>query len=146
MWSLRRILLYYIPTIHLNDVPLPPETPIWTVKKSEFLLPHVENSFRMAVKKGVNIALGSDAGVMPHGDARLEFYAMVKRGMPELQALQSATINAADLLGVNDRGQLKLGMLADIIAVKGNPLENIRVMEDVTFVMKGGVVVKSIKE
>ncbi len=137
---------YYIPTIYLNDVPLPPETPAWTVKKSEFLKPHVENSFRMAVEKGVNIAFGSDAGVMPHRDARLEFHAMVKRGMSELQALQSSTINAADLLGVNDRGQLKVGMLADIIAVAGNPLNNIRLMENVVFVMKGGEVVKSNNE
>ena len=131
---------YYVPTIYLNDVPLPPETPEWTVKKSEFLAPYVERSFRMAVDEGVNIALGSDAGVMPHADARLEFYAMVRRGMSALQALQSATINAADLLGVEDRGQLKPGMLADIVAVEGNPLEDIRVVEDVSFVMKAGKV------
>jgi len=144
--EMKRRGTYYVPTIYLNDVPLPPETPAWTVKKSEFLVPHVENSFRMAVEKGVNIALGSDAGVMPHRDARLEFHAMVKRGMSELQALQSSTIDAADLLGVNDRGQIKVGMLADIIAVKGNPLNNIRLIEDVVFVMKGGEVVKSINE
>ncbi|MFT5655682.1 MAG: imidazolonepropionase-like amidohydrolase [Arenicella sp.] len=137
---------YYVPTIHLNDVPLPPQTPTWTVKKNEFLKPHVENSFSMALEKGVNIALGSDAGVMPHADARFEFHAMVKRGMPELQALQSATVNAADLLGVSDRGQLKQGMLADIIAVKGNPLKNIRLMENVSFVMKGGEVIKAIQD
>lgn len=141
--EMKRRGTYYVPTIHLNDIPLPPETPEWTVKKSEFLAPHVENSFRMAMEQGVNIALGSDAGVMAHRDARLEFYAMVKRGMPELQALQSSTIDAAKLLGVDDRGQLKAGMLADIIAVSGNPLEDIRLMEDVAFVMKGGEVVKS---
>ncbi|MFT5571949.1 MAG: imidazolonepropionase-like amidohydrolase [Cryomorphaceae bacterium] len=135
---------YYVPTIHLNSVPLPPETPAWTVKKNEFLKPFVENSFRLAVENGVNIALGSDAGVMPHADARFEFHAMVSRGMSEVQALQTATINAADLLGVNDRGQIKIGMLADIIAVAGNPLENIRLMENVAFVMKGGEVVKSL--
>ena len=131
----------YLP-IYINDLPLPPETPVWTVNKSNFLKPHVENSFRMAVESGVNIALGRDAGIMPHGDARFEFYAMVKRGMSELHALQSSTINAANLLGVNDRGQLKEGMLVDIIAVKGNPLQNIRLMENVTFVMKGGEVIK----
>ena len=141
--EMKRRGTYYIPTIYLNDVPLPPETPAWTVKKSEYLKPYVENSFRMAVKKGVNIALGSDAGVMPHAEARFEFHAMVKRGMTELHALQSSTINAAALLGVNDRGQIKVGMLADIIAVRGNPLEDIRLMENVDFVMKGGKVVKS---
>lgn len=144
--EMKRRGTYYVPTIQLNDVPLPPETPAWTVNKSEFLKPHVENSFRMAVEKGVNIALGTDAGVMPHADARLEFYAMVKRGMSPLQALQSSTIHAADLLGVNDRGQLEVGMLADIIAVDGNPLENIRVMESVAFVMKDGAVVKAVTQ
>jgi len=134
---------FYIPTIHLNDVPVPPETPSWTMEKNEYLKPFVEKSFKMAVKQGVNIALGSDAGVMPHADARFEFYAMVKRGMSELHAIQSATINSAELLGVNDRGQIKPGLLADIIAVKGNPLENIRVVENAQFVMKGGEVIKS---
>jgi imidazolonepropionase-like amidohydrolase len=142
--EMKRRGTYYVPTIHLNSVPLPPETPIWTVKKNEFLKPFVENSFRMAVENGINIALGSDAGVMPHADARLEFHAMVDRGMSEAQALQTATINAADLLGVDDRGQIKVGMLADIIAVTGNPLDNIRLMEDVSFVMKGGQVIKSL--
>jgi imidazolonepropionase-like amidohydrolase len=134
---------YYVPTIFLVDIPLPPETPQWTVDKSNFLSPYIEESFRMAIKSGVNIALGSDAGVMAHADARKEFYAMVKRGMNELHALQSATINAADLLGVTDRGQLNPGMLADIVAVDGNPLEDIRVVEKVRFVMKGGDVYKT---
>ncbi|MDX1570878.1 MAG: amidohydrolase family protein [Xanthomonadales bacterium] len=134
---------YYVPTIHLNDLPLPPDTPQWTVEKNEFLKPHVENSFRLALDEGINIALGSDAGVMPHRDARLEFHAMVRRGMTPLQALRSATINAADLLGVDDRGQLNPGMLADIVAVDGNPLEDIRTVEEVRFVMKGGDVILS---
>ena len=134
---------YYVPTIYLNEIPLPLDTPAWTVEKNEFLKPHVENSFRLALEAGVNIALGSDAGVMPHRDARLEFYAMVRRGMTPLHALRSATIDAADLLGVDDRGQLKPGMLADIVAVDGNPLEDIRTVEQVRFVMKGGVVYRS---
>jgi len=133
---------YYVPTIHLNDVPLPPDTPAWTVAKSEFLAPHVENSFRLALDAGINIALGSDAGVMPHADARLEFHAMVRRGMTPLHALRSATINAADLLGVDDRGRIEAGLLADLVAVDGNPLEDIRRVENVSFVMKGGVVVR----
>ncbi|WP_141096153.1 amidohydrolase family protein [Lacimicrobium sp. SS2-24] len=136
---------YYVPTIHLNDLPLPPETPSWTVKKNEFLKPHVENSFRLALKHNLNIALGSDAGVMEHKDARLEFYAMVKRGMSPLHAIQSATINAADLLGVSDRGQIKAGMLADIVAVSGNPLEDIRTLEEVNVVIKGGVIINADK-
>lgn len=133
---------YYVPTIHLSDVPLPPDTPEWTVKKSEFLAPYVENSFEMAVERGVNIALGTDAGVFKHDEAGKEFYAMVRRGMTPTHALQSATINAAELLGVSDRGELKPGLLADIIAVDGNPLDDITEMERVTFVMKGGNVIK----
>jgi imidazolonepropionase-like amidohydrolase len=132
---------YFIPTIYINNMPLPPETPEWTVKKNDFLKPFIEKSFTMAVDNNVNIALGSDAGIMPHEDARFEFEAMVGRGMSERQALQSATIHAADLLGVTDRGQIKVGMLADIIAVNGNPLTNIRLMEQVSFVMKGGEVI-----
>ncbi len=134
---------YLVPDMLLNDIPLPPETPISTVKKFAFLKPHIENSFKLAIKHKVKIAFGTDAGVMAHKDARLEFHARVRRGMTPLHVLQTATINAADLLGVDDRGQLKTGMLADVIAVNGNPLENIREMENVVFVMKGGEIFKS---
>ncbi len=134
---------YLVPNMYINSIPLPPETPISTVKKSEFLKPYVEESFKLALKHKLKIAFGTDAGVMAHRDARLEFYAQVSRGMTPLHVLQTATINAADLLGVNDRGQLKEGMLADIIAVNGNPLDNIREMENVVFVMKGGAIFKA---
>ncbi len=139
--EMKRRGTYLVPTIHLNDVPLPPETPAWTVAKNEFLKPHVNASFDMAVKQGVNIALGSDAGVMDHTDARLEFYAMVKRGMTPAHALRTATINAADLIGIDDRGELKEGLRADIIAVAENPLDDIRAMERVSFVMQAGRVI-----
>ena len=140
--EMRKRGTYYVPTIYLNDIPLPPDTPEWTVKKSEFLAPYVEKSFEMAVARGVNIALGTDVGVFRHDEAGKEFGAMVRRGMTPAHALRTATVNAADLLGVADRGQLKPGMLADIIAVDGNPLEDISEMERVTFVMKGGDVIK----
>jgi len=134
---------FYVPTIHLNDVPLPPETPKWTVEKNEFLKPYVERSFKLALESNINIALGSDAGVMPHRDARLEFHAMVKRGMSPLHALRAATIHAAELIGMQGKlGQIKVGMLADIIAVRENPLEKIETVEEVIFVMKEGVVYK----
>lgn len=131
---------FYVPTIHLNDLPLPPETPQWTVEKSRFLEPYIERSFKLALESGINIALGSDAGVMPHRDARFEFNAMVSRGMTPLHALQASTIHAAELLGVDDRGRIAPGLLADLVAVDGNPLQDIRTVENVRFVMKGGVV------
>ncbi|GHF19577.1 amidohydrolase [Kordiimonas sediminis] len=134
---------YLVPTVYLDDIPLPPNTPQWTVDKNNYLTPLHEASFRLAVKEGVNIALGTDSGVMRHSEVGREFYAMVKRGMTEVDALKSATINAADLLGVSDRGQLKPGLRADIIAVADNPLEEIRTLERVTFVMKGGKIIKA---
>ena len=71
-----------------------------------------------------------------------EFAALVQNGIPALHAIQMSTINAADLLGVTDRGEIAPGKLADIIAVDGNPLENIELMEDISFVMKGGKIYK----
>lgn len=133
---------YYVPTLYLADIPLPENTPEDTVNKSNFLKPYIEKSFRMAVDSGVNIAFGTDSGVLRHNEVGKEFYAMVSRGMTPVHALQTATINAADLLGVSDRAELKAGKLADIIAVEGNPLTDIRVMERVTFVMKDGKIVK----
>ena len=134
---------YYVPTLYLADIPLPENTPQDTIDKSNFLEPFIEKSFRMAVDSGVNIALGTDSGVLRHNEVGKEFHAMVRRGMTPLHALQTATINAADLLGVTDRAELKAGKLADIIAVEGNPLTDIRVMERVTFVMKDGDVVRN---
>jgi len=133
---------YYVPTIYLADIPLPENTPQDTIDKSNYLAPFIEESFRMAIKASINIALGTDSGVMRHDEVGKEFYAMVRRGMSPLHALQTATINAADLLGVTDRAELKTGKLADIVAVEGNPLVDIRAMERVTFVMKDGVVEK----
>ena len=99
-------------------------------------------SFRAAHAAGVKIAFGTDAGVFPHGNNAREFAAMVRHGMKPIDAIRSATLHAAALLGVTDRGSLKEGRLADIIAVKGNPLEDITTLERVTFVMKGGAVFK----
>lgn len=134
---------YYVPTLYLADIPLPENTPQDTIDKSNFLAPFVEKSFRMAVDSGVKIALGTDSGVLRHDETGKEFHAMVSRGMTPLHALQTATINAAELLGVSDRAELKAGKLADIIAVEGNPLIDITVMERVTFVMKDGEIVKN---
>jgi imidazolonepropionase-like amidohydrolase len=90
----------------------------------------------------VNIAFGTDAAVFPHGDNAKEFAVYVKLGMSPIDAIRTATVNAVDLLGVEDRGIITEGRLADIIAVKGNPLDDITVLEDVQFVMHGGRIVK----
>lgn len=93
-------------------------------------------------KGGVRIAFGTDAGVYPHGRNAEQFQLMVDAGMAPIDAIRSATIVAADLLGAKSGvGEIAIGKYADIIAVRGNPLENVRVFEDVDFVMKGGVVV-----
>ena len=99
-------------------------------------------SFRDALAAGVKIAFGTDAGVYPHGLNAREFAVLVKSGMKPLDAIRTATVNAADLLGVDDRGTIEAGKLADIIGVRGNPLEDVTTLERVTFVMKGGVVVR----
>lgn len=100
-------------------------------------------SFSAAVKAGVNMVFATDAGVYPHGDNGKQFARMVRFGMTPLQAIQSATINSAKLLGWEDRvGQIAPGFYADIIAVDGDPLTDIAELEDVNFVMKGGVIYK----
>ena len=88
------------------------------------------------------MAIGTDSAVYPHGDNAREFGVLVKRGMAPIDALRAATIHAADLLGVEDRGIIEAGKLADIVAVPGNPLEDVTVTEQVSFVMLGGQIFK----
>jgi imidazolonepropionase-like amidohydrolase len=100
-------------------------------------------SFRRAVQAGVKLAFGTDAGVYPHGWNGRQFAKMVQWGMTPMQAIQSATASAADLLGWSDRvGSVQTGRYADLVAVDGDPLRDITELERVTFVMKGGVVYK----
>ncbi|GAB5487403.1 MAG: amidohydrolase family protein [Parasphingorhabdus sp.] len=101
-------------------------------------------SFRRAHKAGVKMVMGTDAGVYPHGDNMKQLSRMVRFGMTPAEALRAATLNAADALGQKGKfGKIATGMAADIIAVSGNPLEDITIMESVPFVMKDGVVYKS---
>ncbi len=101
-------------------------------------------NFQKAATAGVKIAYGTDAGVYPHGWNGKQFYYMVKFGLKPMQAIQSATINAADLLYWKDKiGSITKGKLADIIAVEGNPLDDITILENVKFVMKDGNVYKN---
>ncbi len=101
------------------------------------------DNFRKAVRAGVKMVFGSDAGVMPHGTVGRQFKTMVEYGMTPLQAIQAATRNAAQALGrEKDVGAIAVGRYADMIAVDGDPLRDVRVLEKVAVVMKGGVVVK----
>jgi imidazolonepropionase-like amidohydrolase len=100
-------------------------------------------SFRRAVRAGVKLAFGTDAGVYPHGWNGKQFAKMVEWGMTPMQAIQSATTSGADLLGWSDRvGSIQAGRYADLVAVDGDPLRDITELERVKFVMKGGVVYK----
>jgi imidazolonepropionase-like amidohydrolase len=103
-----------------------------------------EVSFRKALAAGVKIAFGTDAGPFPHGTQAIEFEYMTKFGMSPLAAIQSATINAAELIGWSDRvGAIEPGKFADLVAVELNPLDDITQLEHVHFVMKGGQVVRN---
>ncbi|HEY6249158.1 MAG TPA: amidohydrolase family protein [Candidatus Angelobacter sp.] len=100
-------------------------------------------NFQKAVQAGAKMAFGTDAGVYPHGDNAKQFFYMVKFGMTPAQAIRAATSNAADLIGRSkDVGSIEAGKYADIIAVSADPLQDVRALETVGFVMKGGVVYK----
>jgi len=105
--------------------------------------PHIQNTFARAYKAGVKIAFGTDSGVSPHGQNAREFEYMVEAGMPPLEAIRAATLNAATVMGWEDRvGTVEAGKLADVIAVAGDPRQDISAMSRVTFVMKDGAVVR----
>jgi imidazolonepropionase-like amidohydrolase len=133
---------YLVPTAYLlTAMPLdllPP--PI--AAKAKQIIPLAQESHRQAIKAGVKIAFGTDAAVYPHGVNAREFAVYVGYGMTPIEAIRTATSGAADLLGVGDRGTIAPGQLADLVAVPGDPLKDIKVMERVSFVMKGGVVVR----
>jgi imidazolonepropionase-like amidohydrolase len=133
---------YLVPTAYLVGRINLDVLPALVRSKAETILPLAQASTRRAINEGVPIAFGTDAGVFPHGENAGEFESYVGYGMTPARALQTATLFAADLLDTPDRGILAEGMLADIIAVPGNPVEDIAVTKDVRFVMVGGRVVK----
>ncbi|MEM9022337.1 MAG: amidohydrolase family protein [Bacteroidota bacterium] len=139
---------YLVPTITAgwsvaDSAKVPDYYPEVVRPKALEIGPKIQESFGRAYRKGVKIAFGTDAGVFQHGKNGLEFVYMAEMGMPALECLQAATLEAAKLLGVDDQlGTLEPGKLADVVAVKINPTENIRAMLDVGFVMKAGTVYK----
>jgi len=139
---------YFVPTISAGryvaeKAKVPGFFPEMVRVKAAAIGPLIQQTFARAYKAGVKIAFGTDAGVGMHGDNWQEFVFMTEAGMPAMTALQSATIESARLLGVSDSlGSLKVGKIADIVAVPGNPLQDIQLMGKVSFVMKAGVIYK----
>lgn len=133
---------WLVPTQYLADVIPLDALPAPIRAKAEHVLPIMKASFRRAVREGVRIAFGTDAGVYPHGENAREFAAYVAAGMSPLDALRSATTAAAELLGRGDRGRIAPGLLADLVAVPGDPLRDITVTERPVFVMVGGRIVR----
>ena len=112
-------------------------------EKALFIAPRASESFKKAVRAGVKIALGTDAGVFTHGTNGHEFTLMVEAGLDPMKAIVAGTSAAAELLGLSHEiGAIKPGYTADIVAVKGDPLADIKLLERVDFVMKDGAVVK----
>jgi imidazolonepropionase-like amidohydrolase len=112
--------------------------------KAQAVIPAARKNIAHAFASGVKVAFGTDAAVYPHGMNAHEFAVMVKLGLTPLQAIQSATINAADLLGWSGKvGTLAPGAWADLVAVDGDPIKDVTTLESVKFVMKGGEVVRN---
>jgi len=134
---------YLVPTLYAQHPdgkgqPLPPSIKA----KGAAMTAASDVMFPKALRSGVKIAYGTDAGVFPHGLNARDFALMTGFGMKPIDAIRSATTAAADLLGVADRGAIAPGLLADIIAVRGNPLDDVKTLENVVFVMKDGAIAK----
>jgi imidazolonepropionase-like amidohydrolase len=134
---------FVTPNMHLIDALDVSTLPPLLADKQRYLAPLAVESFKRALNSGLKIAFGTDAGVFPHGDNAKEFTARVRHGDTPLHAIRSATIVNAELFDTPDRGRIEVGLLADIVAVAGNPLEDVKLLEDVRFVMKGGVVFRT---
>ena len=139
---------YYVPTITAGrfvgeQAKVPGYYHPLVVPKALEIGPQIQETFKKAYKRGVKIAFGTDAGVFPHGENAKEFGYMAEAGMSPMEAIKSATIVNAGILGISDKtGTIEVGKLADIVASDENPLSNIKTLEKVTFVMKEGVVYK----
>ena len=139
---------YFVPTITAGkavaeNAKIEGFYPEIIVPKALEIGPKIQSTFAKAYKRGVPIAFGTDAGVFPHGLNAKEFGYMVEVGMPEMEAIQSATITNAKVLGLaNQLGQIKTDYIADIVATDSNPVDDISAMERIDFVMKAGKIYK----
>ena len=139
---------YFVPTITAGkavaeNAKIEGFYPEIIVPKALEIGPKIQSTFAKAYKRGVPIAFGTDAGVFPHGLNAKEFGYMVEVGMPEMEAIQSATITNAKVLGLaNQLGQIKTDYIADVVATDSNPVDDISAMERVDFVMKAGKIYK----
>jgi imidazolonepropionase-like amidohydrolase len=136
---------WYVPTISAGKfvaekAKVPGYYPEMVRPKAARIGALIQDTFGKAWRAGVKIGFGTDQGVAPHGDNALEFGFMVATGMPAATALQTATLNAAQVLGASDIGQLEPGLRADVVAVPGDPLADIALTSKVDFVMKDGIV------
>ena len=139
---------YLVPTLYLGDWFLENaernHVPDFLLAKAKAVMPAARQNIAHAFASGVKVAFGTDAAVYPHGMNAHEFAVMVKLGLTPLQAIQASTINAADLLGWPGKvGSLEPGAWGDVIAVDGDPLKDVTILEHVKFVMKGGEVVRN---
>jgi len=138
---------YYVPTIIAGDfvarqAKVPGYYPAQIAAKAAAIGPLIQATAGRAYKAHVKIAFGTDAAVYPHGENAHEFELMVGAGMPQMFVIQAATVNAAALLRQKDLGSIGAGKIADVVAVPGNPIDDISLMKRVSFVMKQGVVYK----
>jgi imidazolonepropionase-like amidohydrolase len=139
---------WYVPTLTAgsavaDSAKKPGYYPAIVTPKALEIGPKIKSTFAKAYKAGVKIAFGTDAGVYKHGMNWLEFGYMIEAGMKPMDAIKSATINAADLLGMKDQlGSIEPGKMADVVAVDGDPLKDAKVFGKVVFVMKDGVIYK----
>lgn len=140
---------YYVPTLSagiftMEKAEIEGYYPDIVVPKAKFVGAQMQGTFGKAYAKGVKIAFGTDCGVSPHGENAKEFQYMVEAGMTPVDAILSATVEASKLLRIDDEyGKIKEGFYADIVAVKGDPLKDIKILQDVSFVMRHGKVYKN---
>lgn len=150
MAAMKQAGVYYVPTITAGKsvaerAAIPGYFPAVVQPKAAAIGPKIQSTFAAAYKAGVKIAFGTDAGVFDHGENYREFGYMVEAGMPPLEAIRSATFEAATLLGtIDDFGTLEVGKRADVVAVEGDPLTDISRLAEINLVIKDGVIVKQL--